>query len=109
MTRSDRPVRPPAPRGSTTAPGRPRCAPPAEREAVAVRVRQDLDLDVPRALDQLLEVDAVVAEGRLRLAACRRDGIVELGTRADDSHAAATAARRRFDDQRRLVAFRDRR
>ena len=37
---------------------------------VAVRVAEDLHLDVPRAPHELFEVDLVVAERRLRLAAC---------------------------------------
>ncbi len=45
-----------------------------EVHGVPVGVGQDLDLDVARARDRLLEVDAVVAEGALRLAAGARDG-----------------------------------
>ena len=40
----------------------------AEREHRAVRVGEQLDLDVPRPLEVALEVDAVVAEPGLRLA-----------------------------------------
>ena len=39
----------------------------AEVDARAVCVEQDLDLDVARALDEALEDEAIVAEGRLGL------------------------------------------
>ena len=41
----------------------------AEIEDVAVLVAEHLDLDMARALDELLDEDAVVAEARLALAA----------------------------------------
>src|SRR5205823_1613497 len=41
----------------------------AEANGVAVRVAEQLDLDVPRPLDVPLGEDPVVAEGRLRLPA----------------------------------------
>ena len=50
----------------------------AEREHGAVRVREQLDLDVPRPFEIALEVDAVVAERRLRLTPRRGDRVVEL-------------------------------
>src|SRR2546425_12445937 len=75
----------------------------AEGDERAVSVREELDLDVPRALEVPLEVDAVVAERRGSLALGGRDGIVELLARADDAHPAPAAASRRLDDQRRLV------
>src|SRR5690349_24029013 len=49
-----------------------------------------------------------ISERRLRLAASRRERVVELLARADDAHAASAAARGRLDDQRRLVDLRDR-
>ena len=50
----------------------------AEPEHRAVRVGEELDLDVPRPLEVALEEEPVVAEGRQRLASRRRDGVVEL-------------------------------
>ena len=44
---------------------------------VAVVVGEDLDLDVPRPLDQPLDVERAVAERRLRLAPRRRDRLGE--------------------------------
>ena len=67
---------------------------------VAVRVGEELDLDVPRPLDVALAEDAVVAEGRLRLAPRGRERVLELGRLADDAHPAPAAAGRRLDEQR---------
>jgi len=46
--------------------------------AVAIAVDEDLDLDVAALLDPLLEVDAVVAEGCLCLAAGERQRCLHL-------------------------------
>jgi hypothetical protein len=72
----------------------------AQRHDRAVRVREQLDLDVPRALHVPLEEDRVVAERRLRLPprGCQR--VVELVRPAYDAHAAAAAAARRLHEQR---------
>ena len=79
-----------------------------ERQHRAVGVGEQLNLDVPGPLEVALEVDAVVAEGRLRLALRRRDRLGELARRAHDAHPAPAAARRGLDDQRRLARLRDR-
>ena len=50
----------------------------AERERRAVRVGEQLDLDVARPLEVALEEDAVVAEAGLRLAPRRLERVVEL-------------------------------
>ena len=52
----------------------------AEGDDLAVRVREQLDLDVARSLDEALVVDGVVAECRLRLASGRVRRLLELGT-----------------------------
>ena len=78
----------------------------AEREHPSMRVGEQLDLDVPRALEVALEVDAVVAEAGLRLALRRLERRSELLGGANDAHAAAAAARGRLDDQRRRVCLR---
>ena len=44
----------------------------------AVRVAEDLDLDVARCRDVPFQEDAVVSESRGRLPARRCDGVVEL-------------------------------
>ena len=57
-----------------------------------MRIAEQLHLDVPRAADQLLEVDLVVAERGLGLAACRGDELGERGFVLDDAHATPAAA-----------------
>ena len=64
----------------------------AERPDAAVLVGEDLELDVPRPLDELLAVDVGVLEARLGLAACAREGVGHLGVAADDAHPAPAAA-----------------
>ncbi len=72
----------------------------AEVQARAVRVAQDLHLDVARALDVALVDEAAVAERRLRLARRGLDRRRELAGLAHDAHAAAAAAGARLDEQR---------
>ena len=72
----------------------------AERDHVAVRVAEQLDLDVPRPLDVALCEHAVVAERRLRLAPRRLERVRQLVVRAHDAHAAPAAAGRRLEEQR---------
>ncbi len=72
----------------------------AEGDRVAVRVGEELDLDVARTLDVALEEHLVVAEAGERLALRGLDGFVELLRRADDPHAAPAPAGRGLDDQR---------
>ena len=66
----------------------------------APAVPEQLRLDVPGALEVALAEDRAVAEGRLRLTASRREGLVQVCRRADDAHAAAAAACRGLDDER---------
>ena len=85
----------------------------AERNDVSVRVAEQLDLDVARALDVALGEDAVIAERGLRLAPRRLERVFELLARAHDAHAAPAAAGRRLQEQRepelvRLAALDDR-
>ena len=72
----------------------------AEVDAVAVAVEQDLDLDVPGALEEPLEDEPVVVEGGLRLASGGGEFGREAVGEADGAHALATAAGRRLDQQR---------
>ena len=78
--------------------------PPLERavavpavDDVAVRVGEDLDLDVAGPVDELLEVDAGVLEGGLGLVAGRLEGDGEVGLVAADPHPLAAAAGGRLD------------
>ena len=73
----------------------------AEVDDVAVRVGEDLDLDVARALDGALEQQPRVAERRLRFGRRRSERGVELAPRSSTQpHAAAAAAGRGLDHQR---------
>src|SRR5450759_5845823 len=56
-------------------------------------VSEDLDLDVPRFREVLLEVDAPVAEGPLGLGLRELERGRELLVGAGDAHAAASAPR----------------
>ena len=78
--------------------------PLAQVHAVAVLVDQHLDLDVARLLDPLLEVDAVVAEGGLRLGSGQRQRRLHLTGRAHQPHATASASGRRLE-QHRVAGF----
>ncbi len=60
---------------------------------VAVAIAEHLDLDVTRAEDGLLDVDGVVAEELLRLAAGALPGAGHLVLGVDEAHALAAAAR----------------
>ena len=66
----------------------------------AVLVAEDLELDVARRLDVLLDVDVAHAERRFRLALRGLDRVRQLARRAHDPHAAAAAAGGRLDDDR---------
>src|SRR2546421_4893953 len=77
-----------------------RALPLAARQYAAVRVAHDLDLDVPRRGDRLLDVERAVPERRVGLG--RRVGVrsVDLRGPADDPHAASAAAGGRFEQYR---------
>ncbi len=63
------------------------------------RVGQDLDLDVARPLEGLLEVDPVVAEGALRFAAGSGERALQLVRPAHETQALAPSARGRLEHQ----------
>ena len=71
-----------------------------ERDHLAVPVAEDLDFDVTRPLDELLEKDRVIAERRQRFGARQTVGLFELVRSADDAHPLAAAAGRGFEDHR---------
>src|SRR5215212_5804848 len=70
----------------------------AEVDAVSVLVGEDLNLDVARVLDVLLDVDVAVLKRRGRLGRGRAHGGAEFLFRADDAHAAPAASGRGLDD-----------
>src|SRR6185295_19591712 len=76
-------------------------------DAVAVAVAEDLDLDVARLLDELLDEDAVVAEARLGLVAARCEAFLGLLVVPRDPQPLAAAARRRLDHHRIADPARD--
>ncbi len=69
----------------------------AQMDHVAVAVGQDLDLDVTRAFDVLLDEDVRRPEGRLRLASRRVERLLELGFGAHDAHTPTAAAVRSLE------------
>ncbi len=72
----------------------------AEVDDVAMRVGEHLDLDVPRLLDELLDEDAVVAEGGTRFRAGERKALPRLRFVLGDAHALAAAAGRGLQHHR---------
>ena len=79
----------------------------AEVDDGAVVIAEDLDLDVARVLDVLLDVDVAEPERRLRLPLRRLQRRAHLTRRADDAHAAPAAAGDRLDDHREAQLARD--
>src|SRR6185503_7816111 len=77
---------------------------------VALAIAQHLDLDVPWALNELLEEHAAVAEGGARLALAAGERLAHLGRAFDDAHPAPAATRRRLQHPRvtELASQRDR-
>ncbi len=77
-----------------------RAVPLAERDAVAVLVEQDLDLDVTCPDHEALEDQPVVAEGCGGFPPGGRDGVRQGLGAADRAHPLAAATGRRLDQQR---------
>ena len=71
-----------------------------EMNDVAVGVGKDLDLDMPRIHDGLLEDQLARAESAFRLGARGADRFHEVGVAFDETHAAPTAAGRGLDHDR---------
>ena len=80
----------------------------AERDARAVLVEQDLDLDVSCADDQPLEDQPVVTEGGSRLATGRRDRVGQRLPATDGPHPLAATTGRGLDQERKADALRRR-
>src|SRR5918999_1693848 len=72
----------------------------AQVDAVAVAVDEHLHLHVPALLDPLLEVDRVVAEGRLGLRPRQGQRGLHLAWGSHEAHAPPTAARRGLEEHR---------
>ena len=83
----------------------------AEVDDVALRVGEDLDLDVARRRQRVFEDQLAGAEGRLRFGARRGERRRQCGKIRDAAHAAPAAAGRRLDHQRQadLLRFPDQR
>ena len=73
-----------------------------------VSVAEHLHLDVPRAFDELLDIEPAVAEGRERLGLRLRHEVMKLLGRARDADAAAAAAGRRLDHHGKADLLRQR-
>src|SRR6185437_7648317 len=69
----------------------------AEMNDVAMRVGEHLDLDMPRLGDVFLDEDAVIAEGRTRLARGEPQALAQGVVALRQPHALATAAGRGLD------------
>ena len=67
-------------------------------------VAENLHLDVARAVDQALDVEGAVAEGRRGFAPRGLNGVVHLGREVDAAHAFAAAAGRCLDQDRQADA-----
>ena len=72
----------------------------AEMHEMPLPVAEDLDLDVPGLLDELLEEHPFVAEGGGGLGLRPREPLLELGVVAGDAHALAATAGRGLDHHR---------
>ena len=72
-----------------------------------MRIGENLDLDVPRPLDELLEVHGVVAERALRFPSRRVERALQLLRRRYDAHSLAAASGRRLEQYRIAELLRD--
>jgi hypothetical protein len=79
----------------------------AQVDDMAVHVAQDLELDVPRAREVLLDVHVAVAEGAQRLGARELERPREVVHVLGDAHALATAAGGRLDDHGKADLLRE--
>src|SRR5918995_1548388 len=61
-------------------------------------VTYDLDLDVPRAGEELFDIDIATAERGRRLGLAPRVGVVEVGVVSDESYPPSATAGARLDD-----------
>lgn len=74
-------------------------------DAVALSISEQLDFDVPRALEESLDEDSAIAERGLGLADCTLEGILELLLAADDTHSTSSTSHGGLDDDREAMFF----
>ena len=72
----------------------------AEVQRVPVPVREHLDLDVARFLDEPLDEDAVIAEARPHLAPRALEALAAFGVVAGDPHPLAAVSGARLEHHR---------
>ena len=72
----------------------------AELEDIAEGIRENLNFDVFRVLDEFFDVDVAVAESLFRFGFRGVESLNEAGVIVGDTHAASAAARRSLDDNR---------
>src|SRR6201988_2773945 len=72
----------------------------AQRHAPAAMIGEYLNLDVPRALEVFLDVDAAVAKRFLRFTLRGVECVLDLRIARPEPHALAAAARHRFEQHR---------
>src|SRR5437899_12513039 len=77
----------------------------AKRRDPAPVVRENLDLDVSRPLEVLLDVQAAIAEGFLGLAPGGGESALDLRVVADETHPLAAPARDGFQEHRIAEPF----
>src|SRR5207245_10356333 len=68
-----------------------RALPLAERKHVAVRIPEHLDLDVPRTLDEFLDIDGVIDERSLRFTFCCLERPGQFALFCNDAHTLPSA------------------
>src|SRR5207247_7659874 len=76
-----------------------------ERDRVSVRVAEHLHLDVTRAFEVTLEVDATITERGESAISAGLGGALEVATVAHDLHADAAATRCGLDQHRQANAL----
>lgn len=74
-------------------------------DAVALSVSEQLNFDVPRALEESLDEDSTIAERGLGLADCTLERILEFLLVADDTHSTSSTSHSGLDDDREAMLF----
>ena len=78
-----------------------RALPLVEMNQAAVDIAEDLDLDVPRILDVLLDQERPIPKRALALSGCRCDGVGQLACFNNALHPLAAAACARLEQHRK--------
>src|SRR5690606_4789291 len=79
----------------------------AQMDGAALAVPENLDLDVARLFEKLLDINRIVAEGGLCLGPGGLERVNEVRLAAGDLHAAPATAGGRLDDARIADLLRD--